>query len=93
MRFSRERVAGLAKTVVETLANEGLIDFKEKRAHKAELVSKVDALILKELQVEDLLHEEVREIMKKHEKKIREGEADYQTLFQMIKKQLMRDRE
>jgi hypothetical protein len=97
MRFSKERVAGLAKTVVATLTHEGLIGISDKKtgmaSFPARLTSNIESLILRELQSEDRLNEEVREIMKKYEQKILEGQADYQTLFQMIKKQLIRDRE
>ncbi len=113
MRFSKERVAGLAKTVVETLTHEGLIGIPNKRSGTdgfspavgvptavggptqmvSRLVSRIEGLILGELQSEDRLNEEVREIMKRYEQKIREGQADYQTLFRMIKKQLIRERE
>jgi len=86
----------LAKTVIETLVREGLIDFKDRHdclGQKGRLIPKIDALILDELQAEDRLNAKVREIMKAYEKKIRDGEADYPVLFQMIKKQLIRDME
>lgn len=89
MKLAKERVASLSKILVETLLKEGLIASSSK---KELLIGKVESVILDDLQVEDRLNAEVREILKGYEKEIDQGNVDYQKMFQMIKKQLIKDR-
>jgi len=89
MKLSKERVASLSKLLVETLLKEGLIASSSK---KELLTGKIESVILDDLQVEDRLNAEVREILKGYEKEIEKGNVDYQKMFQMIKKQLIKER-
>jgi len=89
MKLAKERVTSLSKTLVETLLAEGLISSSSK---KELLIGKIESAILDDLQVEDRLNAEVREILKGYEKEIEKGNVDYQKMFQMIKKQLIKDR-
>ncbi len=90
MKLAKERVASLSKILVETLLKEALI---ASSAKKELLVGKIESVILENLQVEDRLNAEVREILKGYEKEIERGEVDYQKMFQMVKKQLIKDRD
>jgi hypothetical protein len=89
MRLSKERVATLSKRLTETLLKENLISFRSK---KELLESRIESILLNDLQVEDRLNAEVKEILKNHEREIDRGEVDYQKMFQMIKKQLAEKR-
>lgn len=89
MRLSKERIAALSKALAETLLTEGLIS---STSPKEFLISKVESIMVEDLQVEDRLNAEVKEILKGHEREIQKGEVDYQKMFQMIKKQLVKER-
>lgn len=89
MRLSKERVTTLSKRLTETLLKENLISFRSK---KELLESRIESILLNDLQVEDRLNAEVKEILKNHEREIDRGEVDYQKMFQMIKKQLAEKR-
>lgn len=89
MKLAKERIATLSKLLVETLLDEGLIASSSK---KELLIGKIESVILDDLQVEDRLNAEVKEILKGYEKEIDQGNVDYQRMFQMIKKQLIKDR-
>ena len=89
MKLAKERVASLSKILVETLLKEGLIASSSK---KELLIGKVESVILDDLQVEDRLNAEVREILKGYEKEIDQGNVDYQKMFQMVKQKLVRER-
>ena len=89
MKLSRERVAILSKRLVEALLKENLISFRSK---KELLESRIESILLNDLQVEDRLNAEVKEILKNHEREIERGEVDYQRMFQMIKRQLAEKR-
>ena len=90
MRLPKERVAALSKTISETLLNEKLIALRSK---KEALAPKIEKIILDDLQVEDRLNAEVKEILKSYEREMEKGEVDYQKMFQMIKKQLVKERD
>ncbi|MFY9268967.1 MAG: DUF507 family protein [Candidatus Manganitrophaceae bacterium] len=89
MKLSKERVASLATAIVDTLLKEGLIAISSK---KESLIGKIESTILDDLQIEDRLNIEIREMLKGYEREIEKGEVDYQKMFQMVKKQLVRDR-
>ena len=57
------------------------------------MAPKIEKIILDDLQVEDRLNAEVKEILKGYEREMEKGEVDYQKMFQMIKKQLVKERD
>ncbi|MBI3802157.1 MAG: DUF507 family protein [Nitrospirae bacterium] len=63
MKLSKERVASISKVLTETLLKEGLISYSPK---KELLVGKIESVILDNLQAEDRLNAEVREMLKSY---------------------------
>jgi len=89
MRLSKERIATLSKSLAESLLTEKVITYSQKKEF---LASKIESVFLEDLQVEDRLNAEVKELLRKYEKEIDQGEVDPQKMFQMIKKQLVKER-
>lgn len=89
MRLTKERLATLSKSLADALLNEKVITFSQK---KELLVSRIESILLDDLQVEDRLNAEVKELMRKYEREIDKGEVDPQKMFQMIKRQLAKER-
>ncbi len=89
MRLSRERVRHIAEAVATRLQQEGYVELTGERKQAVEAL---DRAITEELSVEDRLNSEVRQMMKAYEKEIERGQVDYQKMFTMIKKKLVRDR-
>lgn len=89
MRLSKERVHHLAQTLSEQLQSEGLVRVSE---DKKSLGEALEQAITNELQVEDRLNAEVRELLKGYADQIERGQVDYQKMFTMIKTKLARDR-
>ena len=89
MRLSKERIATLSKSLADVLLAEKIITYSPK---KELLVSKIESVLFEDMQVEDRLNAEVKELMRKYEREIDKGEVDPQKMFQMIKKQLVKDR-
>lgn len=56
------------------------------------LQSEIEALMTQELEVEDRVNDEVREILKKFESDIERGRLDYRKLFDMTKQKIVRER-
>jgi hypothetical protein len=75
---------GLVRKVVETGAAQ-VADPDAVAAH-------VMRLIIDDLQVEDRLNEEVREILGKHESEMRLKGIQYHEMFKIVKQKLVRER-
>ena len=89
MKFSPERVATLAGQMVAKLVSDGLI---EPVADRRVLTVSLERVIVDELSVEDRINAEAKELMRKYESEIARGQMNEQQLFQMIKKQLVKEK-
>jgi hypothetical protein len=89
LRLSKERVRHMAESLVDRLQLEGHLDLVGDRK---EFVERLDRVITEELSLEDRLNAEVRQMLKVYEEQIEQGEVDYQKMFQMVKKKLVRER-
>jgi hypothetical protein len=89
MRIPRTWVEPMAKRIVDTLFQEELIvpDVEPKA-----LTQEVEAILMEELTVEDRLNDEVRKILEKYEREFQAGRADYRKMFELTKKQLIKDK-
>ncbi len=89
MKFSPERVATLAGQLVAKLVSDGLI---EPVADRRVLTVSLERVIVDELSVEDRINADAKELMRKYESEIARGQMNEQQLFQMIKKQLVKEK-
>jgi len=89
MKLSPERLAGLSRTLVETLTTAGLIEPVHDR-HA--LAASLERVITTEMAVEDRINAEAKELMRKYEAEIARGQMDEHQLFLLIKKQLVKDK-
>ena len=89
MRLTKERINHLASTVVKRLGEHKVL---EVTGSGESLIRTVEAAITEELNVEDRLNAEVREMLKRFESEFAKGQADYQKMFTMVKQKLVRER-
>ncbi len=89
MRLNPVRIHHMATTVVERLQVRGFLEIQGK---PEPLVQHVESAITTELNVEDRLNAEVREMLKQFEREFNEGRADYQKMFSMVKQKLIKER-
>ena len=89
MKLSPERIAALAGQMVEKLVAGGMI---EPVADRRVLTVSLERMIVDELSVEDRINVEAKELMRKYESEIARGKMNEQQLFQMIKKQLVKEK-
>jgi hypothetical protein len=89
VRLSPERIAGLAGLLVEKLTAGGMI---EPAADRKTLTASLQRVITDELSVEDRINAEAKELMRKYEAEIAKGRLNEHQLFQMIKKQLVKEK-
>ena len=89
MRLNKTRVHHLAVSVVERLGSGGYLEIQGK---PEVVVQQLESAIMSELQVEDRLNAEVREMLKQFDREFAEGRADYQKMFTMVKQKLIKER-
>ena len=89
MRLSPERVTALAGQLVAKLAAGGMI---EPVADRRVLTVSLERVIVEELNVEDRINAEAKALMRQYESEIARGQMNEQHLFQMIKKQLVKEK-
>jgi len=89
MRLNRYQIKWLSEDIVAGLEKSGLVDFLI--AH-GDAVAKTEAAVTEELMVEDRLDEEVKDILTAHKSEIEQGRVDYNTMFDMIKRKLVKER-
>ena len=84
MRLNRQQIEHMAFTLVKGLLRNQLVfsDDREKMA------GEVQVLISRELEKEDQLDEQVKEILKEKLNEIRNSNIDYYEMFKMVKSKL-----
>jgi len=89
MRLAKERIHHMADSLIGRLHAQGFIEVTgDKKVMRASL----EQTITEELAVEDRLNAEIRQLMKRYEREIEQGQVDYQKMFTMIKQKLVRER-
>ena len=89
MRLNTIRIHQMAATVVERLDAQGLLKIQGKTDL---VVQQLETAITTELQVEDRLNADVRELLKQFDQEFAAGRADYQKMFSMVKQKLIKER-
>ena len=89
MKLSPERVTALAGQLVAKLVAAGMI---EPVADRRVLTVSLERVIVEELNVEDRINAEAKALMRQYESEIARGQMNEQQLFQMIKKQLVKEK-
>ena len=89
MKLSDARLERLASQIVDTLADREDVRLQ---AGDAKLLNGVAAIMADELQVEERIDAEVREILEQYRNDIAAGRLDYNELFRRVKSRLVQER-
>jgi hypothetical protein len=89
MRLTQLQIKGLSAELLAELVKRRMVRLK---VSEEEALPAVEQAIINDLQAEDRLNEEVKDILKTYEREIEQGRADYKTMFDLIKKKLVRER-
>jgi hypothetical protein len=88
MRLTKNQVEYIAYRITKELQDKGLVDIDVPK----KMVQSLIDIVTGELQVEDRLNDEVREILTEHSEEMRRTNVEYREMFKMIKKKLARER-
>lgn len=89
MKLKREEIAKIAELVQRHLKEAQLITTS---APDDRLRERIGSIILKNLEEESAIEEEVKKIMEQYRSQIASGAIDSQKAYMMIKKQVAKDR-
>lgn len=88
MRLSETQVRNICQKILQVLKTEHLIQFK---SGEPEVLEKMTEIFIKDLRVEDDINKEAEKLLQQYTAKMGTG-IDREKMFQMIKKQLIKDR-
>jgi hypothetical protein len=88
VRLTPDEIEFLARKIVKTLVAAEKIEV-ESEAH---LIEGLTRLISAELQLEDKLNEEVREVLIQHASEMERSNITYTEMFKMVKKKLAKEK-
>ncbi len=89
MRLRKDQIQKISEKVFKELQVKNLVTLKA-QAHV--ILERIQKAITDDLAAEDRLDEEVKNIMDKYRAQIDSGQMNEQQVFQMIKKQLVKER-
>ena len=88
MRMRPEQVEMMAHEVVRRLDENGLVQFDQRQG----AVERVARAVTEDLQVEDRLNDEVREILRGLADQMNSQNIQYHEMFKLVKSKLVRER-
>ena len=89
MRLKPEQIKKLSRSIYDKLIDEDLIVL---RGPESAVIKKIENILLADARAEDDIEVHAKEMMKKFMPQVQSGEIDYQKMYGMIKKQLIRDK-
>jgi len=89
MRLTQQQIKKLSEQLVSDIEKREVAELVFPADEAASVVAQA---IADDLRVEDKLNEEVKDILKSYEREIEQGRMDYKTMFDMVKKKLVRER-
>ncbi len=89
MRLAPDKIKYLSKKIAEVMSEDEEIQLLLKK----DVVSKkIEKIIIADLEMEDSIEQEVREMLKEHSQTIRKEGLDYESLFKKAKERMIRKR-
>ena len=88
MRLSETQVRNVCQKILQVLKTEHLIQIK---SGEPDVLAKMEEIFIKDLKVEDDINREAEKLLQQYAAKMGSG-LDKEKMFQMIKKQLIKDR-
>ncbi|OGL43788.1 MAG: hypothetical protein A2W05_07970 [Candidatus Schekmanbacteria bacterium RBG_16_38_10] len=89
MKTQKQMADFLAKTIVTELVKRRKVIVK---TEESKLIESIAEILLKDLQIEEEINSQVREILKEHSQKLTNENVDYNKMFNMIKRKIMEEK-
>lgn len=89
MTLKKPDITSISKIIYEKLTRENLITVKTSESSILETIQQV---LLEDVQQEEAILKEAEKMMEKFKSQVQSGEIDYEKMFGMIKKQLIKEK-
>lgn len=89
MRLSNDEIKGLSDYLSKLIVDKNLV---HQPVNIEEVRLDMYTIISEDMQLEDKLNEEVKDIMERYDEDLKSGKVDYNKLFTLIKQQLIKER-
>jgi len=88
MRLSPDEINYISRKIVKVLSTDGRIEVDDENR----VVEGIAHVIVEELQVEDRLNEEVREVLVQHSHQMERSDITYSEMFKKVKRELAKQK-
>ena len=88
MRLSPDEINYISRKIVKVLTTDGRIEVDDEH----QVVEGIARVIVDELQVEDRLNEEVREVLVQHSQQMERSDITYSDMFKKVKRELAKQK-
>ena len=88
MRLTADQVEFIGRKIVKTLVREGKLEV-DSEPRVAEVLAHA---LTEDLQVEDRLNEEVREVLVQHSSEMQRSNITYTEMFKMVKRKMAKEK-
>jgi hypothetical protein len=88
MRLTPHEIEYLARKVVKTLTSGGKLEVDSEQR----VVEAIAKVVTEELQVEDRLNDEVRDVLMQHSSEMERSNITYTEMFKMLKKKMAKEK-
>ena len=89
MKLKQEQIAKLTRIIYNHLTQQNLIKI---RSSEKDVLEIIEGILLADARIEDEIEREAKKTMEKFRSQIESGEIDYQKMYAMVKKQLIKDK-
>jgi hypothetical protein len=84
MRLTPDEIQYISRKIVKTLVGEGKLEVDS----ETRVVDAIGKVITDELQIEDRLNDEVREVLLEHSSQMERSDITYTDMFKKVKREL-----
>ncbi len=88
MRLTPNEIEYFSRKIVKTLTGAGKLEVDS----ESRVIDNIAKVITEELQVEDRLNEEVREVLLQHANEMERSNITYTEMFKMLKKKMAKEK-
>jgi hypothetical protein len=88
MRLTPNEIEFIARKIVKTLTSDGRLEVDS----EPRIIDAIVKVVTEEMQVEDRLNEEVREVLLEHATEMDRSNIAYTEMFKMLKKKMAKEK-
>jgi len=88
MRLTPNEIEYIARKIVKTLTSSGKLEVDS----ESRVIEAIGKVITEEMQVEDRLNEEVREVLMQHASEMERSNITYTEMFKMLKRKMAKEK-